>query len=67
MSIVTLFVTSNTVLIMLVVGSRMIYGIMAKEGAFPSLLSRINPNKKTPSYAIIVTMIFNIIPFARGP
>jgi len=59
MSIIALFATSNTVLIMLVVGSRMIYG-MAKEGAFPSFLSRINIKKNTPSLAIIVTMLVSI-------
>ncbi|MFB0522632.1 MAG: APC family permease [Candidatus Bathyarchaeia archaeon] len=60
MSIIALFATSNTVLIMLVVGSRMIYG-MAKEGAFPSLLSRIDPKKDTPGLAIVVTMLVSIL------
>jgi APA family basic amino acid/polyamine antiporter len=60
MSIIALFATSNTVLIMLVVGSRMIYG-MAKEGAFPSLLSKIDPIKDTPTRAIVVTMFISIL------
>lgn len=60
MSVIALFATSNTVLIMLVVGSRMIYG-MAKEGAFPKVLSRVDPGKKTPRGAILVTMFVSII------
>jgi len=60
MSVIALFATSNTVLIMLVVGSRMIYG-MAKEGAFPIILSRVDPKKETPRLAILVTMFVSII------
>ncbi len=60
MSIIALFATSNTVLIMLVVGSRMVYG-MAKEGAFPRVLSRVDPRKETPRLAILVTMFVSII------
>jgi len=60
MSIIALFATSNTVLIMLVVGSRMIYG-MAQEGAFPRVLSKVDPRKATPRLAILVTMFVSII------
>jgi APA family basic amino acid/polyamine antiporter len=60
MSVIALFATSNTVLIMLVVGSRMIYG-MAKEGAFPRVLSRVDPKKDTPRLAIAVTMLVSIL------
>jgi APA family basic amino acid/polyamine antiporter len=60
MSIIALFATSNTVLIMLVVGSRMFYG-MAKEGAFPRVLSRVDPRKETPRLAILVTMFASMI------
>ena len=60
MSIIALFATSNTVLIMLVVGSRMIYG-MAKEGAFPKVLSRVDPRKGTPRVAILATLLASVI------
>ncbi len=60
MSVIALFATSNTVLIMLVVGSRMIYG-MAKEGAFPRVLSRVDPRKETPRPAILVTMFVSTV------
>lgn len=60
MSIIALFATSNTVLIMLVVGSRMIYG-MAREAAFPRVLARLHPTTRTPWVAIILTMITAIV------
>ncbi|UCG45945.1 MAG: amino acid permease [Candidatus Bathyarchaeota archaeon] len=60
MSLIALFATSNTVLIMLVVGSRMIYG-MAKEGAFPKALSRVNRRKGTPWAAILITLAASVI------
>lgn len=59
MSVVALFATSNTVLIMLVVGSRMIYG-MANEGAFPRVLSKLNTKTGTPFLAILITMFASI-------
>jgi APA family basic amino acid/polyamine antiporter len=55
MSFIALFATSNTVLIMLVVGSRMIYG-MANEGAFPRSLAKIHHTTHTPWPAILLTM-----------
>ncbi len=59
MSVVALFATSNTVLIMLVVGSRMIYG-MANEGAFPRVLSKLHARTGTPFLAILITMFASI-------
>jgi len=59
-SIIALFATSNTVLIMLVVGSRMIYG-MAREDALPRVLSRLNVKTGTPWPAILITMFASII------
>lgn len=34
---------------------------MAKEGAFPRVLSRVDPRKETPRLAILVTMFVSII------
>jgi len=56
-SIIALFATSNTVLILLIVTSRMIYG-MAKDGSLPSILSKIS-SKGTPWAAILVTLILS--------
>lgn len=55
MSVIALFATSNTVLILLIVTSRMIYGL-AREGALPSSLSRISKRRGTPWVAIITAM-----------
>jgi APA family basic amino acid/polyamine antiporter len=60
MSLIALFATSNTVLIMLVVGSRMVYG-MAHEGAFPRALSKLHRKTSTPWLAILVTMLSSIV------
>ena len=57
MSIIALFSTANTVLIILVVGSRMIFGV-AREGALPQFLSTIDPRRRTPWIAIICMMTF---------
>ena len=57
MSVIALFATSNTVLIMLIVNSRMIYG-MAKDGSLPSSLSKVSI-RGTPWVAILVTMVLS--------
>ncbi len=59
MSIIALFATSNTVLIGLIVSSRMIYG-MSKDGVLPEMLSKIHSKQRTPWISTIVTMIFSI-------
>ncbi|NYZ77415.1 amino acid permease [Candidatus Micrarchaeota archaeon] len=50
-AIIALFATGNTVLFMLLAGSRLIYG-MADSGAFPKQLAFIN-NRGVPIYATI--------------
>lgn len=52
---IALFATSNTVLMMLISGSRIVFG-MAGGGALPGTLARIHPSTKTPWVAVIVTM-----------
>jgi len=61
MSFIALFATANTVLIMMIVTSRMMYG-MARDKALPEGLSKVSPNFKTPALAVLVTMILTIIP-----
>jgi len=65
MSSIALFATANTVLILLVVTSRMIYG-MARDKALPQGLSKISPKHKIPITAAFFTMIFTIIPVLFG-
>jgi APA family basic amino acid/polyamine antiporter len=61
-----LFATTNTVLMMLISGSRIIFG-MAKNNALPFMLARVHASRKTPWVATIITMVFAIaavIPFS---
>ena len=61
LSLIALFATANTVLIMLIVTSRMMYG-MARDKALPKGLKKISPKHRTPILAILFTMVFTIIP-----
>jgi len=61
MSFIALFATANTVLIMMIVTSRMMYG-MARDKALPEGLSKVSTKFKTPALAVLVTMILTIIP-----
>jgi basic amino acid/polyamine antiporter, APA family len=67
LSAIALFATSNTVLMMLISGSRIIYG-MSKGNALPDILSRVHSLTKTPWIAVIVTMLVTIavILFSQG-
>jgi APA family basic amino acid/polyamine antiporter len=56
---IALFAITNTVLITLVAGSRMIYG-MAREKSFPNILAKVHSKTKTPWMAIIVIMLISI-------
>ena len=56
LSAIALFAITNTVLITLVAGSRMFYG-MARAKVFPPILEKIHFKTKTPWIAIIVIMI----------
>lgn len=59
LSSIALFAITNTVLITLVAGSRIFYG-MAKEKVFPSFLKKIHFKTKTPWIAVLVIMITSI-------
>lgn len=56
---IALFAITNTVLITLVAGSRIIYG-MAREKSFPDILAKVHSKTKTPWIAIIVIMLIAI-------
>ena len=60
LSSIALFAITNTVLITLVTGSRIFYG-MAREKVFPIILEKIHLKTKTPWIAIIVIMIASIV------
>ena len=57
MSAIALFATSNTVLIILIVTSRMIYG-MARDGSLPRSLSKVS-GRGTPWVAILAVMVLS--------
>ena len=54
-SFIALFATANTVLIMLIVTSRMMYG-MARDKALPESLARISKRHKTPALSVFLSM-----------
>ncbi len=58
-SFIALFATANTVLIMLIVTSRMMYG-MARDKALPESLSKISKKHKTPTISVFIAMIIVI-------
>jgi APA family basic amino acid/polyamine antiporter len=55
-AISALFATSSTVLIIVIVTSRMMYG-MAAEHSLPKFLAKIHPKRCTPWVAITVAMV----------
>ncbi len=57
---IALFATANTVLMMMLGSSRIIYG-MADSGTLPVLLSRLHMSRRTPWVAIIITMLSAIL------
>ncbi|MFX1417443.1 MAG: APC family permease [Promethearchaeota archaeon] len=65
LSLIALFATANTVLIMLIVTSRMMYG-MARDKALPEGISKISPKYRTPIIAVLLTAGFTIIPIFFG-
>jgi len=65
MSSIALFATANTVLIMMIVTSRMMYG-MARDRALPRGLSKISQKFRTPTIAVLLTMCFTIVPILFG-
>ena len=60
LSVIALFATTNTVLMMLVSGSRIIFG-MARDNSIPIIFSMIQKNTRTPWVATFAIMIFVIV------
>ena len=55
-SVMALFATTNTVLLMLLASSRIIYG-MASSGSLPPILASVHPKTHSPWIATILSMI----------
>ena len=56
LSIIALFATASTILITLVAGARIFYG-MARDGSLPSKLGLIHKKTKTPWIAVILILV----------
>jgi len=57
LALIALLSTANTVLIIILATSRILYG-MGSEKVLPSILGKISPLRRTPGIAILVTFIF---------
>jgi len=60
LSIIALFATANTVLLMLLATSRILYGI-GKSFSAENIFARVHSRRHTPWIATIVTMTFSIL------
>ena len=58
-ALIALFSTANTVLLMLVAGSRLIYG-MASTAGLPRLLAWVHPGVHTPARAILLSLVVSL-------
>ena len=56
LSVIALFATASTILITLVAGARIFYG-MARDGSLPSKLGLIHRKTKTPWIAVILIFV----------
>jgi basic amino acid/polyamine antiporter, APA family len=65
MSFIALFATANTVLVAMIVGSRMAYG-MARDKALPHMLSRIDQKRGSPYMAIVIFMLLSLLFLSVG-
>ena len=57
---IAFFATASTILVLLIVSSRMIYG-MAKENSLPSYFAKIHKKNRTPYIAIIAVGVLSIL------
>ena len=60
LSIIALFATASTVLITLVAGARILYG-MARDGSLPSILGRVHSKAGTPWIAVIGIFVTSVV------
>lgn len=61
LSIIGLFATANTVLMLLIASSRLIYGISEHGLTIPRVFSNIHKKRKTPWIAILLIMIASLL------
>jgi APA family basic amino acid/polyamine antiporter len=59
LTVIALFSTANTVLLLLVAASRLIYG-MAATGTLPRFLAWVHPGAQTPARAIVLSLVVSV-------
>jgi APA family basic amino acid/polyamine antiporter len=60
-AVIALFATMNTVLILQVSTSRLLYGVSKEEyGVFPTRFSRVHPSRRTPHYAVALVGVLTL-------
>jgi APA family basic amino acid/polyamine antiporter len=65
LSVIALFATANTVLAVLITGSRILYG-MAKRTVLPPALGRVGKTRATPTFAILTTLALTSVLVLTG-
>ncbi len=60
LTFIALFATANTVLMMMLGSSRIIYG-MADSSTLPGILASVHPSRRTPWVAIFITMVLSLL------
>ncbi|MFC7135403.1 MULTISPECIES: APC family permease [Salinibaculum] len=61
LAVIALFSTTNTVLILQISTSRMLYGVSKAEyHSFPRVFSRIHPDRRTPHYAVVLVGVVTV-------
>ena len=65
LSVIALFSTFNTALVMLLSGSRLVYGI-AKESGLPKMFAKVSTKTKTPWMAIIAVVLASMLFLSLG-
>lgn len=60
LSVIALFSTGNTILLILISSSRMLYGL-ASQKVFPSIFAKVNKTTQTPHYAVFLTGFISLL------
>ncbi len=59
LSVIALFSTANTALLILLAASRIVFGI-AEDKEFPNIIAKIHPKTHTPHIAVLLVMLMTI-------
>lgn len=59
-TVIALFATANTALLMMLASSRILYG-MAKKGTLPAPIAYVHPGRRTPVVAVVGAAIISIL------